>query len=145
MLSFTVNYRRGEIKQACGLYSNALPLAIEVPAAGDFVDLAKSVRLERLRVLRYAEYNVSLIKRAAGHAGDVRSPFGPVVNVIPFLRELDLAGAVGRFAGGTFGLPDEVRISTYVDGGPDSDLYIRFDAPDGCTPTRTSPGWPRGS
>ena len=129
MLSFTVNYRSGAIRKALGLYSNALPLAVEVPAAADFVELADSVRRERMRLLRYAEYNVSLIKRVAGHAGDVRSPFGPVVNIIPFLRQLDLAGAVGRFAGGTFGLPDEVRISTYTDGGADSDLYIRFDAP----------------
>jgi amino acid adenylation domain-containing protein/non-ribosomal peptide synthase protein (TIGR01720 family) len=129
MLSFTVNYRRGDTRQACGLYSNALPLVVRVPPAADFVKLAAAVRSERLRVLRHAEYNVALIKRVAGHAGDVRSPFGPVVNVIPFLARLDLAGAVGRFAGGTFGLPDEVRISTYVDGGPDSDLFIRFDAP----------------
>nr|APD71600.1 non-ribosomal peptide synthetase 2 [Streptomyces sp.] len=129
LLSFTVNYRRGDIRQALGLYSNALPLAVEVPPTADVVGLAEAVRLERLRVLRHAEYNVSLIKRAAGHAGDARSPFGPVVNVIPFLKELDLAGAVGRFAGGTFGLPDEVRISTYGDGGADSDLYVRFDAP----------------
>lgn len=131
MLSFTVNYRSDKIRQALGLYSNALPLAVEVPASADFVELAGVVRRERLRVLEHAEYNVSLIKRAAGHAGDVRSPFGPVVNVVPFFRELDLAGAVGRFAGGTFGLPDEVRIATYTDGGADSDLYVRFDAPGG--------------
>ncbi|MFZ4302297.1 amino acid adenylation domain-containing protein [Streptomyces cinereoruber] len=129
LLSFTVNYRRGELRDALGLYSNALPLTVHVPPAADLVALAEAVRLERLRVLRHAEYNVALIKRSAGHAGDARSPFGPVVNVIPFLKEIDLAGAVGRFVGGTFGLPDEVRISTYGDGGPDSDLYIRFDAP----------------
>ncbi|WP_260462509.1 non-ribosomal peptide synthetase [Streptomyces sp. TRM72054] len=129
LLSFTVNYRSGTIRNALGLYSNALPLTVDVPASADFVELAQSLRTERLRVLRHAEYNVSLIKRAAGHAGDARSPFGPVVNVIPFLKELDLAGAVGRFSGGTFGLPDEVRISTYTDGGADSDLYVRFDAP----------------
>ncbi|MFG3191577.1 amino acid adenylation domain-containing protein [Streptomyces omiyaensis] len=129
LLSFTVNYRRGELRNALGLYSNALPLAVDVPPAASVAALAEAVRLERLRVLRHAEYNVALIKRSAGHAGDARSPFGPVVNVIPFLREIDLGGAVGRFAGGTFGLPDEVRISTYGDGGPDSDLYVRFDAP----------------
>ncbi|MFJ3232908.1 amino acid adenylation domain-containing protein [Streptomyces sp. NPDC086787] len=129
LLSFTVNYRSGTIRNALGLYSNALPLTVDVPASADFVELAGALRQERLRVLRHAEYNVSLIKRAAGRAGDARSPFGPVVNVIPFLRELDLAGAVGRFTGGTFGLPDEVRISTYTDGGADSDLHVRFDAP----------------
>ncbi|MFJ8133201.1 amino acid adenylation domain-containing protein [Streptomyces hydrogenans] len=129
LLSFTVNYRRGELRNALGLYSNALPLTVDMPPAADLVALAEAVRLERLRVLRHADYNVALIKRSAGHAGDARSPFGPVVNVIPFLKEIDLAGAVGRFAGGTFGLPDEVRISTYGDGGPDSDLYVRFDAP----------------
>lgn len=129
VLSFTVNYRSGKLRQALGLYSNTLPLAVDVPASADFVELAGSVRMARLRLLEHAEYNVALIKRAAGHAGDARSPFGPVISFVPFLRELDLADAVGRFAGGTHGLPDEVRIVTYTDGGADSDLYIRFDAP----------------
>ena len=129
VLSFTVNHRSRKARQALGLYSNTLPLAVGVPASATFVELAGSVRKARLRVLEHAEYNVALIKRAAGHAGDARSPFGPVLSVVPFLRELDLAGAVGRFAGGTHGLPDEIRIVTYTDGGADSDLYVRFDAP----------------
>nr|AGS49469.1 long-chain-fatty-acid--CoA ligase [uncultured bacterium esnapd6] len=129
MLSFTVNYRSGKTRQALGLYSNALPMTVDVPASASFVELAGSVRKARLGVLEHAEYNVALIKRVAGHAGDARSPFGPVISVVPFLKELDLAGAVGRFAGGTHGLPDEVRIVTYTDGGADSDLYVRLDAP----------------
>lgn len=129
VLSFTVNHRSGKVRQALGLYSNTLPLAVDVPASATFVELAGSVRKARLQILEHAEYNVALIKRSAGHAGDARSPFGPVLSVVPFLRELDLAGAVGRFAGGTHGLPDEIRIVTYTDGGADSDLYVRFDAP----------------
>ncbi|MEY9854633.1 amino acid adenylation domain-containing protein/non-ribosomal peptide synthase protein (TIGR01720 family) [Catenulispora sp. GAS73] len=129
VFSFTVNHRSGRVRQALGLYSNTLPLAVEVPASATFVELAGAVRKARLRVLEHAEYNVALIKRLAGHAGEARSPFGPVLTVVPALRELDLAGAVGRFAGGTHGVPDEIRIVTYTDGGADSDLYIRFDAP----------------
>ncbi|MFZ3561263.1 amino acid adenylation domain-containing protein [Streptomyces sp. BH055] len=129
LFSFSVNHRSGRIRNALGMYSNALPLAVEVPPSATFVELAQLVRAERLRVLPHADHNVSLIKRAVGRAGDTRSPFGPLVSVVPFLRELDLAGAVGRFVAGTLGLTDEVRIATYGDGGPDSDLYIRCDAP----------------
>nr|AGS49513.1 long-chain-fatty-acid--CoA ligase [uncultured bacterium esnapd7] len=129
LLSFTVNHRSGKTRQALGLYSNALPMTVDVPPAASFAELAASVRGARLEVLEHAEHNVSLIKRAAGHAGDARSPFGPVISVVPFLEELDLAGAVGRFAGGTHGLPDEVRIVTYTDGSADSDFHVRLDAP----------------
>ncbi|MFJ6666549.1 amino acid adenylation domain-containing protein [Streptomyces sp. NPDC091383] len=129
LLSFSVNHRSGRIRHALGMYSNALPLAVEVPPGDDFAALAARVRAERLRVLPHADHNVSLIKRAAGLTGDTRSPFGPLVSVVPFLRELDLAGATGRFVAGTLGLTDEVRIATYGDGGPHSDLYLRCDAP----------------
>ncbi|HEX8865543.1 MAG TPA: condensation domain-containing protein, partial [Lentzea sp.] len=129
LLSFSVNYRSGKIRQALGLYSNALPMAVDVAPAADLVELAGRVRAERLRVLEHAEYNVSLIKRAIGHAGDVRSPFGPLISVVSFLRELDLAGATGRFVGGTLGQTDDIRIAAFGDGGAHSDLYFRFDAP----------------
>ncbi|MFS8103330.1 amino acid adenylation domain-containing protein [Lentzea alba] len=129
LLSFSVNYRSGKIRQALGLYSNALPMAVDVPPSADLVALAGLVRAERMRVLQHAEHNVSLIKRAIGHAGDVRSPFGPLISVVSFLRELDLAGATGRFVGGTLGQTDDIRIAAFGDGGADSDLYFRFDAP----------------
>ncbi|MFE1311041.1 amino acid adenylation domain-containing protein [Streptomyces sp. NPDC058755] len=126
---FTVNHRVGALRLSLGLLSNRLPIRVEVPPAATLVELAEALRQERRRVLRHAGHDVSLIKRATGHAGSVRSPFGALVNVIPFVEALDLAGSVARFAGGTFGVIDEVMVSTYTDGGADSDLFVRFDAP----------------
>ncbi|RNL73102.1 amino acid adenylation domain-containing protein [Streptomyces sp. I6] len=129
LLTITVNHRVGALRRSLGLLSNRVPLRSRVDPEADFVQLAESLGRERRRVLRHSRHDISLIKRATGHAGDARSPFGAVVNVLPSVEALDLAGAGARFAGGTFGVIDEVMVCVYTDGGPGSDLYIRFDAP----------------
>jgi amino acid adenylation domain-containing protein/non-ribosomal peptide synthase protein (TIGR01720 family) len=129
LLTITVNHRVGALRRSLGLLSNRVPLRSRVDPAADFVDLAEALGRERRRVLRHARHDISLIKRATGHAGDARSPFGAVVNVLPSVEALDLAGASGHFAGGTFGVIDEVMVCVYTDGRSGSDLYIRFDAP----------------
>ncbi|MEU1037764.1 amino acid adenylation domain-containing protein [Streptomyces sp. NPDC005907] len=129
LLTITVNHRVGALRRSLGLLSNRVPLRTRVDPAADFVELAEALGRERRRVLRHARHDISLIKRATGRAGDVRSPFGAVVNVLPSVEALDLAGATGHFAGGTFGVIDEVMVCVYTDGRPGSDLYVRFDAP----------------
>ncbi len=69
------------------------------------------------------------MKRVSRQAGGVRSPFGPVVNVMPFLAQLDLDTAVGTLEGGIFGAPDEAMVSVFTDGSVRSDLFVRIDAP----------------
>ncbi|MFH8990236.1 amino acid adenylation domain-containing protein [Streptomyces sp. NPDC017940] len=129
LLTITVNHRVGALRRSLGLLSNRVPLRPRVDPAADFVALAETLSEERRRVLRHARHDVSLIRRAIGRTAETRGPFGAVVNVIPFVEALDLAGATGRFAGGTFGVVDEVMVCVYTDGRADSDLYIRFDAP----------------
>ncbi|GGW10051.1 hypothetical protein GCM10010230_60490 [Streptomyces narbonensis] len=129
LLTITVNHRVGALRRSLGLLSNRVPLRTRVDPGADFVELAEELGRERRRVLRHARHDISLIKRATGHAGDVRSPFGAVVNVLPSVEALDLAGASAHFAGGTFGVIDEVMVCVYTDGRADSDLYVRFDAP----------------
>ncbi|MET8845034.1 amino acid adenylation domain-containing protein [Streptomyces rubiginosohelvolus] len=129
LLTITVNHRVGALRRSLGLLSNRVPLRTRVDPAADFVELAEALGRERRRVLRHARHDISLIKRATGHAGDVRSPFGAVVNVLPSVEALDLAGACAHFAGGTFGVIDEVMVCVYTDGRAGSDLYVRFDAP----------------
>ncbi|MGW4380382.1 amino acid adenylation domain-containing protein [Kitasatospora sp. NPDC004531] len=129
LLTITVNHRVGALRHSLGLLSNRVPLRVRVDPDADFVRLAASLAEDRRRVLRHARHDISLIKRAGGRTADTRSPFGAVVNVLPAVRALDLAGATGRFAGGTFGMIDEVMVCVYTDGTPDSDLYVRFDAP----------------
>lgn len=127
--SFTVNFRQGVHRKAPGLYSNSVPLSVSPSPTGSTTDLARSLSADRLDVLQHAEYNVALMKRVARRTGETRSPFGPVVNVMPFLQELDLGTAVGTLAGGLFGVPDEAMISVFTDGSPSSDLFVRLDAP----------------
>ncbi|MDT0611484.1 non-ribosomal peptide synthetase [Streptomyces lancefieldiae] len=129
LLTITVNHRVGALRRSLGLLSNRVPLRSRVDPAADFVELAEALGRERRRVLRHARHDISLIKRATGHAGEARSPFGAVVNVLPSVEALDLAGASARFAGGTFGVIDEVMVCVYTDGTAESDLYVRFDAP----------------
>ncbi len=129
LLTITVNHRVGALRRSLGLLSNRVPLRSRVDPAADFVELAEALGRERRRVLRHARHDISLIKRATGHAGDARSPFGAVVNVLPSVEALDLADATAHFTGGTFGVIDEVMVCVYTDGRADSDLYVRFDAP----------------
>lgn len=128
--SFTVNFRHGVYRKAPGLYSNAVPMNVAPSLSGSTMDLARKLSTERLDVLQHAEYNVALMKRVSQQAGGIRSPFGPVVNVMPFLKELDLDTAVGTLDGGLFGVPDETMISVFTDGSGSSDLFVRLDAPE---------------
>ncbi|MFI1825458.1 amino acid adenylation domain-containing protein [Streptomyces sp. NPDC020412] len=127
--TITVNHRTGAVRHALGLHSNRVPLRVEVAPAATFVTLAEALRHERRTVLRHARHETALIKRATGRFTDARSPFGAIVNVIPFVQALDFAGSEGRFVGGTFGQVDEVMVCLYTDGTPTSDLFVRFDAP----------------
>ncbi|WP_211272092.1 non-ribosomal peptide synthetase, partial [Micromonospora rosaria] len=127
--TITVNHRTGPLRRSLGLFSNRVPIQVQVTPRTNLVDLAAALRRERLAVLRHARHETALIRRATGRAADARSPFGAIVNIIPFVEALDLAGSVARFAGGTFGLADEIMISVYPDGTPASDLHVRFDAP----------------
>ncbi|MFK4122966.1 amino acid adenylation domain-containing protein [Streptomyces longwoodensis] len=129
LLTITVNHRVGALRRSLGLLSNRVPLGSRVDPEADFVELAEALGRERRSVLRHARHDISLIKRATGHPADARSPFGAVVNVLPAVGALDLAGATASFAGGTFGVIDEVMICVYTDGRAGSDLYVRFDAP----------------
>ncbi|GAA0583916.1 amino acid adenylation domain-containing protein [Kribbella sandramycini] len=129
LVSFTVNNRTGTTRRAPGLLSNILPLRPSLPRGARLADLAGAVVDERRSLLRHAGHQLSLIQRATGQRGTTRSPFGPIVNVIPQVEELHFGTARARFAGGVFGALDEVMISVYGDGSADSDQFIRFDAP----------------
>ncbi|QNE17032.1 amino acid adenylation domain-containing protein [Kribbella qitaiheensis] len=129
LFSFTVNNRLAATRRAPGLLSNILPLRVEIPRRGTLAQLAEAIVGERRSLLRHATHQLSLIQRATGQAGAARSPFGPIVNVIPQIEGLQLGDCRARFVGGAFGALDEVMVSTYDDGQPGSDLYVRFDAP----------------
>ncbi|MFF8919315.1 amino acid adenylation domain-containing protein, partial [Streptomyces sp. NPDC015032] len=129
LFSLTVNTRFGAAKNTPGLMSNILPLRVNVPLATRITDLADAIDAEKRAVFRHALHQFSAIQRVAGMAGTVRSPFGPILNIIPFIEALDFAGTSAYFIGGSFGAVNELMISTYHDGRPDGDLQLRLDAP----------------
>lgn len=129
LFTFTVNHRGGALRRSLGLLSNMVPMRARVETEASFVELARTLRQARLGVLRHARHDISMIKRVTDRTNGTRSPFGAVINVLPVVEALDLAGATGRFVGGNFGAVDEVMLSTYTDGTAESELYVRFDAP----------------
>ncbi|MEX2974413.1 amino acid adenylation domain-containing protein, partial [Streptomyces sp. C184] len=129
LFTLTVNNRLRTTRHTPGVLSNMVPIRMGVPVSDTFADIVAAAESAKTSVFRHANHQISDIQRGVGLAGSVRSPFGAIVNVIPFVEGLDFAGSGAHFAGGSFGLVDELRISTYFDGRPDSDLHIRIDAP----------------
>ncbi|MEV4461764.1 amino acid adenylation domain-containing protein, partial [Microbispora sp. NPDC049633] len=129
LFSVTVNSRLGGERNSPGLMSNIVPIRVKVPVASSFAQVAEAATDARHAVFRHATLQVSQIQRAVGLAGSVRSPFGVILTVVPFIEGLDFAGSPACFVGGSFGAVTELTISTYYDGRDDSDLYVRVDAP----------------
>ncbi|MGI5348318.1 amino acid adenylation domain-containing protein [Streptomyces sp. CA-250714] len=129
LFSVTVNHRFGAEKTTPGLMSNVLPLRVDVPMTARLAEVSAAVAAAKSTVFRHAAHQVSEIQSGTGMTGTNRSPFGVILNVIPFVQAVDFAGCRAHFVGGSFGIVDELMISTYQDGRADSDLYIRFDAP----------------
>ncbi|MFE6404521.1 amino acid adenylation domain-containing protein, partial [Streptomyces alboflavus] len=129
LFSVTVNYRFGPEKKTPGLMSNVLPVRVTVPLGARLTEVSDSVAAEKSAVFRHAGHQVSEIQSSTGMNGANRSPFGTILNIIPFVQAVDFAGSRAHFVGGSFGIVDELMITTYQDGREDSDLYVRFDAP----------------
>ncbi|MFC7721123.1 amino acid adenylation domain-containing protein [Nonomuraea recticatena] len=129
LFTVTVNNRFGTTRRTPGVLSNLVPIRIGVPVTADLPAVLDATQRAKTEVFRHATHQVSDIQRETGRAGAVRSPFGAIVNIIPFVEGLDLAGSTAYFAGGSFGSVDELMISTYFDGRHDSDLHVRVDAP----------------
>ncbi|MCK2216175.1 amino acid adenylation domain-containing protein [Actinomadura sp. ATCC 31491] len=129
LFTVTVNNRFGATRRTPGVLSNLVPIRIGVPVTADLPAVLDATQRAKTEVFRHATHQVSDIQRETGRAGAFRSPFGAIVNIIPFVEGLDLAGSTAHFAGGSFGSVDELMISTYFDGRPGSDLHVRVDAP----------------
>ncbi|MFD7550916.1 amino acid adenylation domain-containing protein [Streptomyces sp. NPDC059816] len=131
LFSVTVGNRFGPGRLTPGVLSNILPLRLPVTPEQSLGDVAQALGDARRRVFRHAGLQVSEIRRATGPTGSGRSPFGAIVNVMPPVEPLDLAGTPATFVGGSFGVVDEVMVSTYGDGHEDGELYVRVDTPPG--------------
>ncbi|MEU4685873.1 AMP-binding protein [Streptomyces xinghaiensis] len=131
LLSLAVGNRTGTLRGTPGLAVNVVPVRARVPLGASFAQTAEAIVDETYEIVGHTACHYSEIQRASGTDASGRGSFGAVVNVVEFAEELDFAGSPARHLGATTGTFDELSIGVYTDGGADSDLFLRLDAPAG--------------
>ncbi|MFE0774561.1 AMP-binding protein [Streptomyces sp. NPDC058861] len=129
LLSLAVGNRVGVAARTPGLAVNVVPVRVGVPLGATFAEVAEAIADETYEIFDHAGCHYSDIQRAAGTALSGRGSFGTVVNVVEFAERLHFGDSPARYSGATTGTFEELSIGVYTDGGPDSDLFIRLDAP----------------
>ncbi|MFC8295361.1 AMP-binding protein [Streptomyces sp. NPDC057242] len=129
LLSLAVGNRVGVAARTPGLAVNVVPVRVGVPLGATFAEVAEAIADETYEIFDHAGCHYSDIQRAAGTSLSGRGSFGTVVNVVEFAERLHFGDSPARYSGATTGTFEELSIGVYTDGGPDSDLFIRLDAP----------------
>ncbi|MFI6044202.1 amino acid adenylation domain-containing protein [Nocardia sp. NPDC051321] len=129
LFSLSVKNRRGDIARTPGLTLNLVPIRVRIPLSASFAEVATAVAAEQRRVFAHADHHITDIRRGMGAAGTARSPFGVLINLMPFVDGPDFAGNSARLSLGPWGIIDELVISLYWDGGADGEFHVRMDAP----------------
>lgn len=129
LLSLAVSNRVGVAGRTPGLAVNVVPVKVSVPLTATFSEVADSIVDETYEILGHAACHYSDIQRVSGTPLSRRGSFGAVVNVVEFAEQLRFGDSPARYSGATTGTFEELSIGVYTDGSPDSDLYIRLDAP----------------
>ncbi|MFB8249580.1 AMP-binding protein [Streptomyces sp. NPDC055952] len=131
LLSLAVGNRVGVASRTPGLAVNVVPVRVKVPLGATFTEVAESLVDETYEVFDHTACHYSDIQRASGTVLSGRGSFGAVVNVVEFAEQLHFGDSPARYSGATTGTFEELSIGVYTDGSPDSDLFIRLDAPAG--------------
>ncbi len=131
LLSLAVGNRVGVASRTPGLAVNVVPVRVKVPLDATFAEVADTLVDETYEIFDHTACHYSDIQRASGTALSGRGSFGAVVNVVEFAEQLRFGDSPARYFGATTGTFEELSIGVYTDGSPDSDLFIRLDAPQG--------------
>ncbi|WP_406293634.1 amino acid adenylation domain-containing protein [Embleya sp. NBC_00888] len=131
LVSLAVGNRVGAASNTPGLAVNVVPVRVKVPLTATFGEIADAVVDETYEIFGRTACHYSEIQRASGTVLSGRGSFGAVVNVVEFAEQLHFADNQARHLGATTGVFDELSIGVYTDGSPDSDLFVRLDAPAG--------------
>lgn len=131
LVSLAVGNRVGAASNTPGLAVNVVPVRVKVPLTATFGEIADAVVDETYEIFGQTACHYSEIQRASGTVLSGRGSFGAVVNVVEFAEQLHFADNQARHLGATTGVFDELSIGVYTDGSPDSDLFVRLDAPAG--------------
>ncbi|MEG3631621.1 non-ribosomal peptide synthetase [Streptomyces poriticola] len=129
LLSLAVGNRTGAAGRTPGLAVNVVPVRMRVPLGTSFAGIADAVVDETYEIFGRTGCHYSDIQRACGTVLSGRGSFGAVLNVVDFVEQIHFAGRPGRYFSATTGTFDELSIGFCTDGSPDSDLFLRLDAP----------------
>jgi nonribosomal peptide synthetase DhbF len=129
LLSLAVGNRVGVASRTPGLAVNVVPVRVRVPLSATFAEIADAMVDETYEIFDHTACHYSDIQRASGTAMSGRGSYGAVMNVVEFAEQLHFGDSPARYSGATTGTFEELSIGVYTDGSPDSDLFIRLDAP----------------
>lgn len=129
LLSLAVGNRVGATAHTPGLAVNVVPVRVQVPLTAPFSEIADAVVDETYEIFGHTACHYSDIQRAAGTVLSGRGSYGAVMNVVEFVEQLHFADHPARYFPATTGVFDELSIGVCTDGSPDSDLFVRLDAP----------------
>ncbi|MFI7344380.1 AMP-binding protein [Streptomyces sp. NPDC050085] len=130
LFSLAVGNRIGVASRTPGLAVNVVPVRVKAPLDASAADLADAIVDETYEISDHAACHYSDIQRASGTAMSGRGSYGAVLNVVEFAEQLHFGDSPASYSGATTGTFEELSIGVYADGSPDSDLFIRLDAPE---------------
>lgn len=110
-----------------GMAMNLLPLRVAVRPDMSVSELVRHVAAELREIRRHQDYRHQELRRELKWAGDNRRLFGPLINMMPFVQDLDFAGNRGRVRNLAAGPVDDLTIHVSCGSGG-SGLRIDFDA-----------------
>ncbi|MFJ4712051.1 amino acid adenylation domain-containing protein [Streptomyces sp. NPDC088785] len=131
ILGLPVSGRRGpRSRRVPGMATGTVALRLAVPLTASLAELVPVVAAEFAAALRHERYRHEDLCRALGVTGRDAGLLGPLVNFMPYERDLDFGGVPGRVTNLAAGpAPDvSIAVSGRSDGSPGA---LLFDADPG--------------
>lgn len=125
-LGLPVSGRRGpHSRRVPAMATGTVALRLDIPLEASLADLVPVVTAEVGAALRHERYRHEDLCRELGRTGREGGLLGPLVNFMPYERNLDFHGATGRVTNLASGpTPDlSVAVSGRVDGSPGALLF----------------------
>ncbi|MDU5141178.1 MAG: amino acid adenylation domain-containing protein [Paenibacillus dendritiformis] len=110
-----------------GMVMNLLPLRAAVRPDMSVNELVRQISEKMREIRRHQNYRHQDLRRDLKLVGDNRRLFGPLINIMPFIEELNFAGCRGKVHNLAAGPVDDLTIHVYAGSGG-SGPRIDFDA-----------------
>lgn len=110
--------------RATATVMNVLPLRVNAPHDLPLADFIQGVARDQLRARRHGRYRSEQLRRDLGLLGGQRRLHGPLINVQPFYRALELPGVGLELEILSTGPIDDITIGFRGDGAQHLDLEI---------------------